>query len=82
MSSFAWKHFTAAHSILKVGDSDNLTERKIMDTCPFLTFFRVNPDMPLVSILVLLLNYCYVVESKCDVSVASAIHFRAACKKV
>lgn len=80
MSSFVRKQFTATHSILKVGDSDNLTERKITDTFQFLTFLKMNPDMPPVSVppvsvLVLLLNHCYVMESKCDVSIASAIHF-------
>lgn len=82
MCSFAWKHFTAAHIILKVGDTDNLTERKIADTFQFLTFFKMTADMPLVSVLVLLLNHCYVVECKCDVSVVSAVHFRATCKNV
>lgn len=51
-----------------------------MDTFQFLTFFKMDPVMALVSVLVLLLNHCYVVQSKCDVSIASAIHFRAACK--
>lgn len=69
------KHFTATHSILKVGDSDNLTERKITDTFQFITFLKMNPDMAPVSVLVLLLNHCYVMESRCDVSIASAICF-------